>query len=155
MRCVIQRVSSASVTVDGRVTGAIDAGLLLLLGIATGDTSADGEWLARKIAGLRIFPDADGKMNRSVCDTSGGVLVVSQFTLLASTRKGTRPSYNDAAPPDVARPLYDSFLAQMAAALGPAHPSARVAGGEFGARMQVALVNDGPVTLIVDSRVRD
>ena len=149
MRAVVQRVSSASVTIDGRVAGAIGGGLLVLLGVAQTDTLDDGEWLAQKIAALRIFEDADGKMNLSVRDISGGVLVVSQFTLFASTRKGTRPSFNDAAKPDVAIPLYDKFLLQMESALG--RPVAR---GEFGAMMQVALVNDGPVTLIIDSRER-
>ena len=150
MRVVLQRVSSASVTVEGRVTGAVERGLLVLLGVAQGDTPADGEWLAQKIAALRIFEDDAGKMNRSVVDIGGGVLVVSQFTLLASTKKGTRPSFNGAAPPAEARALYETFLTQMAAALG--RP---VACGEFGAMMQVALVNDGPVTLVIDSRERE
>ncbi|MBI5766741.1 MAG: D-tyrosyl-tRNA(Tyr) deacylase [Verrucomicrobia bacterium] len=159
MRAVVQRVSSARVTIDGRVAGAIERGLLVLLGIAPTDTAADGEWLAQKIAALRIFEDAEGRMNRSVVDVAaaGGalrpdtptVLVVSQFTLFASTRKGTRPSFNDAAKPDLAIPLYEKFLAQMEAALGRT-----VARGEFGAMMQVALVNDGPVTLIIDTRER-
>lgn len=150
MRAVIQRVASASVTIDGRLAGAIERGLLVLLGIAAGDTAADGEWLAQKTAALRIFEDADGKMNRSVRDVAGGVLVVSQFTLIASTRKGTRPSFNDAAKPEMAILLYEQFLAQMEAAV--TRPVAR---GEFGAMMQVALVNDGPVTIILDSRVRE
>lgn len=150
MRAVVQRVSSASVTIDGRVAGAIDRGLVVLLGIAPGDTEADGEWLARKLAALRIFEDETGRMNRSVVDVGGGLLIVSQFTLFASTRKGTRPSFNDAAKPDVAIPLYERFLAQAEAALG--RPVAR---GEFGAMMQVSLVNDGPVTLIVDTRERE
>src|SRR4051812_15524566 len=107
MRAVIQRVSSARVTIGGEVSGAIESGLVVLLGVAQNDTAADGEWLAQKIAGLRIFEDDDGKMNRSVVDTGGGLLVVSQFTLFASTRKGTRPSFNDAAKPEVAIPLYD------------------------------------------------
>jgi D-tyrosyl-tRNA(Tyr) deacylase len=150
MRAVIQRVSSASVTIEGRFAGAIERGLLVLLGVAQGDTEADGEWLAQKIAALRIFEDEAGKMNRSVVDLAGGVLVVSQFTLFASTRKGTRPSFNDAAKPDLAIPLCERFLAQMESALGRA-----VARGEFGAMMQVALVNDGPVTLIIDTRERE
>lgn len=150
MRAVIQRVSRADVKIDGKIAGEIGAGLLILLGVAEGDISADGEWLAAKIARLRIFPDEAGQMNRSVEEISGGILVVSQFTLIASTRKGTRPSFNDAAKPEVARPLYESFLAQIETALGRA-----VARGEFGASMQVSLVNDGPVTLIIDSRARE
>lgn len=136
--------------IEGREAAAIGRGLLLLLGVAGGDTEAEGEWLAEKIAGLRIFEDATGKMNLSVRDVGGGVLVVSQFTLLASTRKGTRPSFNDAAKPDVAIPLYERFLTQMEAALG--RPVAR---GEFGAMMQVELINDGPVTIVLDSRLRE
>ncbi|MBI5381518.1 MAG: D-tyrosyl-tRNA(Tyr) deacylase [Opitutae bacterium] len=151
MRCVLQRVSSASVTIDGAVRGAIERGLLVLLGVAENDTAADAVWLAQKIAKLRIFPDDADLMNRSVVDVQGGVLVISQFTLLASTRKGTRPSFNDAAKPDAARALYEQFLVQMETALG-GRPVSR---GEFGAMMQVALVNDGPVTLILDTRQRD
>jgi D-tyrosyl-tRNA(Tyr) deacylase len=151
VRAVVQRVSSASVTIEGAVCATIARGLLVLLGVAEGDAPADGEWLAQKIAKLRIFPDDAGQMNRSVVDIAGGVLVVSQFTLLASTRKGTRPSFNDAAKPDAARTLYDAFLAQMEAALG-GRPVAR---GEFAAMMQVALVNDGPVTILLDTRQRE
>jgi D-tyrosyl-tRNA(Tyr) deacylase len=150
MRAVVQRVSSASVSIDGHVTGEIQRGLLVLLGIAPYDSVDDGAWLAQKLAALRIFEDESGKMNRSVVDLGGGVLVVSQFTLFASTRKGTRPSFNDAAKPDIAIPLYERFLAQMATALGRS-----VACGKFGAMMQVSLVNDGPVTLIIDSRERE
>ncbi|AHF93773.1 D-tyrosyl-tRNA(Tyr) deacylase [Opitutaceae bacterium TAV5] len=166
MRAVVQRVSSASVTIGGRVTGRIGRGLLVLLGVARDDTEADGEWLAQKLARLRIFPDnpdnpdnpdGPGPMNRSVAEPAvdgsgdGGVLVVSQFTLFASTRKGTRPSFDAAARPDLARPLYEKFLAQMEAALG----GRRVERGEFGADMQVALVNDGPVTLVIDTKARE
>ncbi len=150
MRLVLQRVSSASVTIDNTVCGAIDRGLLILLGVAAGDTEDDARWLAEKAAALRIFPDDAGLMNRSVRDIEGGILVISQFTLIASTRKGTRPSFNDAAKPDLARPLYEFFLTQMETALG--RPVAR---GEFGAEMKVALVNDGPVTLVIDSRQRE
>lgn len=150
MRVVIQRVSQAQVTTAGRVTGRIDRGLLILLGIAGGDTSADAAWLAQKIAGLRIFADDAGAMNRSVRDIAGGLLVVSQFTLLASTRKGTRPSFNDAARPELARPLYEQFLHLAATAI-----DRPVATGEFGAAMQVSLLNDGPVTLVIDSRQRE
>ncbi|EIQ00908.1 D-tyrosyl-tRNA(Tyr) deacylase [Opitutaceae bacterium TAV1] len=161
---MVQRVSSASVTIGGRVTGRIGRGLLVLLGVARDDTEADGEWLAQKLARLRIFPDnpdnpdGPGQMNRSVAELvpadasgDGGVLVVSQFTLFASTRKGTRPSFDAAARPDLARPLYEKFLAQMEAALG----GRRVERGEFGADMQVALVNDGPVTLVIDTKARE
>lgn len=150
MRAVVQRVRRASVEVGGRETGRIEHGLLVLLGIARGDGVDDISWLVSKLIGLRIFPDADGRMNRSVIETGGGMLIVSQFTLLASTRKGTRPSFNDAAPPDEARPLHDDFL--RACELTLARPVAR---GEFGAAMQVSLVNDGPVTLVIDSRARE
>lgn len=150
MRAVVQRVSHAQVTIAGRVSGAIDRGLLVLLGIAHGDTPAEAEWLVQKIVRLRIFPDDASQMNRSVQDIAGGLLIVSQFTLIASTRKGTRPSFNDAARPEFARPLYEQFLQLTSAALG--RP---VAAGEFGADMQVSLVNDGPVTLVIDSRQRE
>ena len=150
MRVVLQRVSSASVTIDGRVAGKIGRGLLLLQGIESADTAADGEWLAQKIAKLRIFPDDAGAMNRSVVDIGGEILLVSQFTLHASTAKGTRPSFNAAARPEHARPLYENFIRQLEAVLG--RP---VQTGEFGAMMEVALVNDGPVTLIIDSKLRE
>jgi len=150
MRAVLQRVSSASVTIDGQVNGQIKSGLVLLVGITADDTAADGEWLAQKIVRLRIFADDAGQMNRSLVDNGGGILLISQFTLHASTRKGTRPSFNQAAPPEIARPLYDQLIAQLTAALG--RP---IATGEFGADMQVALVNDGPVTLIIDTKVRE
>jgi D-aminoacyl-tRNA deacylase len=164
MRAVIQRVSEARVKVAGAIIGEIGPGLLVLLGVTQGDTDADAQWLAEKICALRIFPDADGKMNLSVREISAGsnpqlstlnshlppLLVVSQFTLIASTRKGARPSFNDAAKPDLAIPLYESFLRHAAAALG--RP---VAVGRFGAMMEVSLVNDGPVTLVVDSRLRE
>lgn len=150
MRVVLQRVSSASVTIDGRVAGRIERGLMVLVGIEAADTAADGEWLAQKLTKLRIFPDEAGQMNKSVTDLGGGILLISQFTLHASTAKGTRPSFNAAARPEQARPLYEQFIAQLSAALG--RP---VATGEFGAMMQVALVNEGPVTLIIDSKTRD
>ncbi len=130
--------------------GAIGPGLLLLLGIGQGDTEEDGRWLAEKCAGLRIFADEAGLMNRSVRDVGGGILVISQFTLFGSTRKGTRPSFSDAARPEEAVPLYERFLGQMETALG-----LPVARGRFGADMQVTLTNDGPVTLVIDSRRRD
>ncbi|MCX6956231.1 MAG: D-aminoacyl-tRNA deacylase [Verrucomicrobia bacterium] len=150
MRVVIQRVSEARVKIAGAIVGETGPGLLVLLGVAAGDTPEDGEWLAQKIAKLRIFPDPAGNMNLSVQETGGGILAISQFTLIASTRKGNRPSFNDAAKPDLARPLYETFLSQLEAALG--RPVAR---GEFGADMKVSLVNDGPVTIIIDSRTRE
>jgi D-tyrosyl-tRNA(Tyr) deacylase len=149
MRVVLQRVSSAAVTVASRVTGKIDRGLLIFVGIGSAATPEDGDWLARKIARLRVFPDDDGQMNQSVVDIGGGLLLISQFTLFASTQKGTRPSFNGAARPELARPLYEHFTTQLAQALG--RP---IATGEFGAMMQVSLVNDGPVTLIIDSKQR-
>ncbi|MBL9217201.1 MAG: D-tyrosyl-tRNA(Tyr) deacylase [Opitutaceae bacterium] len=150
MRVVIQRVSSASVTVSGRIIGQIGRGLLVFVGIVADDTADDGAWLAQKIIRLRIFADDAGQMNQSVADIGGGILLVSQFTLHASTAKGTRPSFNAAARPELALPLYGQFTAQLSAALG--RP---VQTGEFGAMMDVALVNDGPVTLIIDSKTRE
>jgi D-tyrosyl-tRNA(Tyr) deacylase len=145
MRAVLQRVSSASVTVAGGSVGAIERGLLVLLGVRVGDTDADARWLADKVAGLRIFEDDAGKMNRSVADGPYGVLVVSQFTLYGDTKKGRRPSFIEAAPPDVAERLYELFCDHLAAS------GLTVARGRFRTHMHVALVNDGPVTLIVDS----
>ncbi len=150
MRAVVQRVSKASVTIAGRVTASIGNGLLVLVGIAGDDTDEDITWLAGKIAEQKLFADESGRMNLSVTETGGGVLVVSQFTLLASTRKGTKPSWHRAAPPEVAVPLYEKFVAAVEAAVG--YP---VATGEFGAMMEVELVNDGPVTLVLDSRLRE
>lgn len=150
MRLVLQRVSSARVTVGGETAGEIGAGLLVLLGVADGDTAEDAAWLAGKVTDLRIFLDAEGRMNRSVRETGGGVLVVSQFTLIASTRKGTRPSFHGAARPDVAVPLYEGFVRAVSDLIGRPVPT-----GEFGAHMDFALVNDGPVTLVIDSRARE
>jgi len=150
MRAVIQRVSSARVSVAGETTGEIGPGLLVLLGVGQDDSEADASWLAEKVCALRVFEDDEGKMNRSVTDIAGGVLVVSQFTLLASTRKGTRPSFHAAARPELALPLYDTFQRLVAAGLG--RP---VASGRFGAMMDVSLVNAGPVTLVIDSRARE
>jgi D-tyrosyl-tRNA(Tyr) deacylase len=147
MRAVIQRVSEASVTIDGAVSGAIGRGLLILLGIEEGDTSADVEWLTDKIIRMRIFPDEEEKMNRDVKEAGGGLLVVSQFTLHAATKKGNRPSFIRAARPEQAIPLYELFLSRAEEKLG--RP---VASGQFGAMMQVSLVNDGPVTILIDSR---
>jgi D-tyrosyl-tRNA(Tyr) deacylase len=144
MRVVIQRVKRASVTIDERIVGAIGPGLLVLLGVHRDDTAADVDFLVNKTVGLRIFPDADDKMNRSLFDIGGALLVVSQFTLYGDARKGKRPSFTDAAPP-IAIPLYESFCAK-ARALG-----VTVATGEFGAMMDVELVNDGPVTILIDS----
>ena len=145
MKVVLQRVRRASVTVDGEIVGAIDAGLLLLLGVAPGDTAASAEWLAAKVAGLRIFADDAGKMNRSLLDVGGGALVVSQFTLYGDCRRGRRPSFVGAARPDLAEPLYERFCALLSA-----QGVATVERGVFGADMAVELVNDGPVTLILD-----
>lgn len=150
MRTVVQRVSSASVTVDGQVVGEIGRGLLVLLGVEPADGSEDIEWLATKLVQLRIFDDEAGVMNRAVTDIGGGILLVSQFTLHASTRKGTRPSWHRAAKPDTAVPLYEAFHHRLQELMGKAVPT-----GVFGAEMQVALVNDGPVTLIVDSKLRE
>lgn len=146
MRAVIQRVSSASVTVDGAVAGRIGAGLLVLLGVGKGDTEADAETLARKIVELRVFQDEAGRMNLSVKDTGGALLVVSQFTLYGDTRKGRRPSFDLAAPPEEARRLYERFV-EAARAQGVA-----VETGVFQAMMSVSLVNEGPVTFLVESR---
>ena len=150
MRALIQRVREARVTVAGRTTGEIGAGLLVLAAVATEDTDADRDRLARKIVSLRIFDDEAGVMNRSVADIDGGILAVSQFTLYASTKNGARPSWSGAAPPDEARPQFAAFVEALARASGKA-----VATGEFGAMMQVALVNDGPVTIWIDTRERE
>jgi D-tyrosyl-tRNA(Tyr) deacylase len=150
MRALIQRVREARVSVEGRGVGAIGSGLLVLAAVAADDVEADREWIARKIVALRIFDDAAGVMNRSVVDIDGAILAVSQFTLYASTRKGARPSWSDAAPPAIARPGFEAFVAALARELGKG-----VATGEFGAAMQVALVNDGPVTIWLDSHRRD
>jgi len=150
MRALVQRVREASVTVDRRLTGAIGPGLLVLAGVGENDAPEDRDWLARKIVQLRVFDDDAGVMNRSVAETGGGVLAVSQFTLYASTRKGNRPSWSGAAPPPVAQPAFDAFVQSLTQELG--RP---VATGVFGAHMEVALVNDGPVTLWLDSRARE
>jgi D-tyrosyl-tRNA(Tyr) deacylase len=150
VRALIQRVREARVEVAGRVTGAIGPGLLVLAGVAADDTDDDRDWLARKIVALRIFGDAAGAMNRSVLDAGGAILAVSQFTLFASTRKGARPSWSGAAPPELARPRFDDFVAALARELGQPVPT-----GEFGADMAVSLVNDGPVTIWLDTRQRE
>ena len=150
MRAVIQRVSSASVTIDGKVKSAIGPGLLILLGIGHEDGPEDIDWLVKKTAALRIFNDDAGVMNRSLLDIGGEALVVSQFTLMASTKKGNRPSYIHAAGHELAIPLYEQFCAELSAAIG--RP---VGTGEFGADMKVALVNDGPVTICIDTKNKE
>ena len=150
MRVVVQRVSSASVTIGGVVKSAIGQGLLVLLGVGPADGQEDLDYLVKKVAALRIFDDEAGVMNRSVVDIGGEVLVVSQFTLMASTKKGNRPSYVRAAGHELAIPLYEAFCAALSDAIG--RP---VGTGEFGAEMAVSLINDGPVTIIIDSQQKD
>lgn len=150
MRVVIQRVLDASVSIDGHVHSAIGKGLLVLLGITHDDGPEDVSWLVKKIAGLRIFDDEGGVMNLDVTQVCGDVLVVSQFTLMAMTKKGNRPSYIRAAGEDIAVPLYEEFLRELAGTLGRDVPA-----GIFGADMKVALTNDGPVTIIIDSKMRE
>lgn len=147
MRAVIQRVSKASVTVDNEVVASIKNGILLLLGVEAADTQEDIIWLSRKVANLRIFNDEEGVMNHSLIDWEGDAIVVSQFTLFASTKKGNRPSYIKAAKPDVSIPLYENFVKQFEADLGK-----NVQTGVFGADMKVDLLNDGPVTIIIDTK---
>lgn len=150
MRIVVQRVSEASVTIDGQVKSSIGPGLLILLGIEDADTEEDIAWLCNKISKLRIFNDENGVMNRSVQDAQGQLLAVSQFTLHASTKKGNRPSYIKASKPDFAIPMYEAFVKELEKTAG-----IPVATGEFGADMKVGLINDGPVTIIIDSKVRE
>ena len=150
VRAILQRVSEARVTVAGETVGEIGPGLLVLLGVEEGDSGDDSQWLAGKAARMRIFEDDEGRMNRSLIETGGTALVVSQFTLHASTRKGNRPSFIRAARPEVSEPLYLDFCADLEALLG--RPTGR---GQFGAMMQVALVNDGPVTIVIDSKSRE
>ena len=145
MRAVVQRVTRASVTIDGEVVGEIENGLVVLLGIARDDTKDDADYLIPKIAALRIFDDADGKMNRSLKDIDGGLLIVSQFTLYGDVRRGLRPSWSDAAAPEIAEPLYDYFVESSRKLLG------KVETGSFRKMMLVELVNDGPVTILLDS----
>jgi D-tyrosyl-tRNA(Tyr) deacylase len=146
MRTVVQRVSQAAVHVDGQCVGSIDRGLLVLLGVHVSDSLEQVAWMAQKVAKLRIFEDEEGKMNRSVSDVAGQILVVSQFTLYGDARKGNRPSFIDAARPELAVPLYEAFKKEVASASG-----CEVAAGVFGADMKVSLVNDGPVTIVIDS----
>ncbi|MDE7345148.1 MAG: D-tyrosyl-tRNA(Tyr) deacylase [Muribaculaceae bacterium] len=150
MRLVIQRVSEASVTIGGELFSSIGTGLMVLVGIAEGDTPADVEWLAAKTASMRIFPDENGVMNRSVLDVGGDVLAVSQFTLMASTKKGNRPSYIHAAGHELAVPMYELYCQKLSRLL-----DREVKTGIFGADMKVSLVNDGPVTIVIDSRLKE
>jgi D-tyrosyl-tRNA(Tyr) deacylase len=150
MRVVLQRVSEASVKINGRVTSSINHGLVLLLGVSTEDDLSDVLWLVNKISSLRIFPDIEGKMNKSVIDIGADVLLVSQFTLFASTKKGNRPSFIRSAHPDIAIPLYETFQKEMEQALGKS-----IFTGEFGADMKVSLINDGPVTINLDSKNKE
>lgn len=147
MIALVQRVSEASVTIENEISGKIGQGLLILLGIEDADGEEDIDWLSRKIANLRIFNDREGVMNKSLLDIDGEMLIISQFTLHASTKKGNRPSYIKAAKPDVAIPLYEQFIAAAEVQLGK-----KVATGEFGADMKVGLVNDGPVTIIINTK---
>lgn len=150
MRAVVQRVKSANVSIDNQVVGAIDHGLVVLLGIESADTMDDLEWLAGKLVNQRLFASSDGPWTRSVIEVEGGMLLVSQFTLHASTRKGTKPSWHRAAKPEQAIPLYEAMATKLAELIG--RP---IATGQFGAMMDVALVNDGPVTMIIDSKARE
>jgi len=152
MRAVVQRVSKASVVVDDKITGKIGLGFLVLLGVAQDDELADIEWLVRKIIGLRVFSDEAGKMNKSLVDVNGEVLVVSQFTLQASTKKGNRPSFINAAPPDLANELYERFNQEMEQQLNKPE---FVQAGIFGADMKVELLNDGPVTILFDTKNKE
>ena len=150
MKVVIQRVSDASVLIDAIEMRSIGQGLMILLGITHDDTEEDSEWLCKKIVQMRIFPDQDGVINKSILETDGEILLISQFTLHASTKKGNRPSYINAARPEVAIPLYEHFIAQLQSELGK-----EITTGKFGADMKVSLVNDGPVTIIVDSKAKE
>lgn len=150
MRLVIQRVTEASVSIEGKLISNIGKGLMILVGIAEGDTPADVEWLAAKTAAMRIFPDEKGVMNRSVIEVEGEAIAVSQFTLMASTKKGNRPSYIHAAGHELAVPLYELYCNKLSQLIGKG-----VKTGQFGADMQVSLINDGPVTIVIDSRLRE
>ncbi len=150
MRAVIQRVSEAKVAIGGAIRGAVERGLLVLLAIEEADGPEDIEWLSGKIVRLRVFDDENGVMNRSVQEAQGGILLISQFTLFASTKKGNRPSYSRSARPEVAIPLYEQFIQRLTADFGKP-----IQTGEFGADMQVSLTNDGPVTIIMDSKSRE
>jgi D-aminoacyl-tRNA deacylase len=150
MKIVIQRVSKASVTIENLIKSSIDTGLLILVGIEDADTFEDIDWLSSKVCNLRIFPDQNGVMNLSVKDVNGEIILVSQFTLYASTKKGNRPSYIKSAKPDIAIPLYEKMINQLEKDLGKS-----IQTGEFGADMKIELINDGPVTIIIDSKNRE
>ena len=150
MRVVIQKVTQASVSIENQIEASIDKGLLVLVGIEDGDTNEDIAWLSSKIVNLRVFDDDNGAMNLSVKEVEGEVLIVSQFTLHASTKKGNRPSYIKAARPEVAIPIYEAFIKQVESLLGK-----RVPTGQFGAMMQVSLCNDGPVTILIDTKNKE
>ncbi|MFI5451925.1 D-aminoacyl-tRNA deacylase [Pedobacter sp. UC225_61] len=150
MRAVLQRVTQASCTVDDTITGAIDAGFLVLLGIEDADTQEDLEWLAQKIANMRVFGDENGLMNKALADIDGNILLISQFTLFAATKKGNRPGFTRAARPDKAIPMYEEMIRTLSALLNK-----QIACGIFGADMKISLVNDGPVTIIMDTKDKD
>lgn len=150
MRTVTQRVQRASVVIDGELSSRIEKGMLILIGIEDSDNQEDIEWLVKKLTNLRIFDDENGVMNRSIMDTGGEVMVVSQFTLHASTKKGNRPSYIRASKPDIAIPLYEAFCAEMELQLGK-----KIATGTFGADMEIELINDGPVTIVMDTKNKE
>jgi D-aminoacyl-tRNA deacylase len=150
MRAVLQRVTQAGCTVDGEITGAIESGFLVLLGIEDADTLEDLEWLAQKIIGMRVFGDENGMMNKALADVGGDILLISQFTLFASTKKGNRPGFTRAARPDVAIPLYEKMIEKLSALLGR-----KIKTGIFGADMKIALLNDGPVTIIIDTKNKE
>lgn len=150
MRAVIQRVSEASVKIDGAVKGRINQGFMVLLGIEDADTQEDVDWLSQKIANMRVFSDENGLMNKALADIDGNILLISQFTLFASTKKGNRPGFTRSAKPDKAIPLYESFIKALEGQTGK-----KVATGEFGADMKVSLVNDGPVTIIIDTKDKE
>ena len=150
MRAIIQRVTEAKVAINQLTVGEIENGLLVLLGIADGDSHEDAEWLVKKITSMRIFADDEGKMNKNILNAGGNLLIVSQFTLHASTRKGNRPSFTKAARPDIAIPLYQQFIQVAEVTMNKTCPT-----GEFGADMQISLTNDGPVTIMIDSQLRE
>ncbi len=150
MRAVLQRVTQASCTVDGDLTGAIENGFLVLLGVEDADTLEDLEWLAQKIIGMRVFSDENGMMNKALADIGGDILLISQFTLFASTRKGNRPGFTRAARPDVAIPLYEKMIDKLSGLLGK-----KIKTGVFGADMKIALLNDGPVTIVIDTKNKE
>nr|WP_315418205.1 D-aminoacyl-tRNA deacylase [uncultured Pedobacter sp.] len=150
MRAVLQRVTQASCTVNGEITGAIETGFLVLLGIEDADTLEDLDWLAQKIISMRVFGDENGMMNKALADVSGDILLISQFTLFAATKKGNRPGFTRAARPDVAIPLYEKMIENLSALLGK-----KVKTGIFGADMKIALLNDGPVTILIDTKDKE